>query len=90
MSGPAGGEAGPPGPLPCKLDENMSVDAAPLLRAAGHDPAGLRVLQLGCGGAGRAIAFALARAGAALLAGAEVSVMVAPAPAGNARTKLSL
>ncbi|MBL6454435.1 shikimate dehydrogenase [Belnapia sp. T6] len=37
------------------------------LRAAGQEPAGQRVLQLGCGGAGRAIAFALARAGAAEL-----------------------
>ena len=31
MGGPA-----LPGPLRCKLDENMPVDAAPLLRAAGH------------------------------------------------------
>ena len=38
------------------------------LRAAGHEPAGMRALQVGCGGAGRAIAFALARAGVASLA----------------------
>ncbi|MDB5374169.1 MAG: shikimate dehydrogenase [Belnapia sp.] len=39
----------------------------------GHDPAGRRVLQLGCGGAGRAIAFALARAGAVALDLADVT-----------------
>lgn len=33
------------------------------LRAAGHDPAGRRSLLVGAGGAGRAIAFALAEAG---------------------------
>ena len=38
------------------------------LRAHGHDPAGLRVLQVGCGGAGRAIGFALGRAGVGSLA----------------------
>ena len=38
------------------------------LRGHRHDPAGLRVLQVGCGGAGRAIAFALGRAGVASLA----------------------
>ncbi|SDC25826.1 shikimate dehydrogenase family protein [Belnapia rosea] len=38
------------------------------LRAEGHEPAGMRALQVGCGGAGRAIAFALARAGVTELA----------------------
>jgi shikimate dehydrogenase len=37
------------------------------LERAGHAPRGRRVLQIGCGAAGRAIAFALARAGAAHL-----------------------
>jgi shikimate dehydrogenase len=37
------------------------------LRANGHDPRGMRVLQVGCGSAGRAIAFAVARAGVASL-----------------------
>ena len=44
------------------------------LRQHGHDPAGRRVQQYGCGGAGRAIAFALAGAGVASLA------LVDPAP----------
>jgi shikimate dehydrogenase len=43
------------------------------LRAAGHEPAGMRALQIGCGGAGRAIAFALARAGVASLALSDVA-----------------
>jgi shikimate dehydrogenase len=43
------------------------------LRAAGHEPAGMRVLQVGCGGAGRAIAFALGRAGVASLALSDVA-----------------
>jgi len=38
------------------------------LRAAGHEPRGLRALLLGAGGAGAAIAFALAEAGVAELA----------------------
>ncbi|WP_137126016.1 shikimate dehydrogenase [Roseomonas sp. HF4] len=38
------------------------------LRAQGIAPEGRRVRQVGCGGAGRAIAFALARAGVAALA----------------------
>jgi shikimate dehydrogenase len=38
------------------------------LRAAGHEPAGQRVLLLGAGGAGSAIASALAQAGAGTLA----------------------
>lgn len=38
------------------------------LRARGIAPEGRRVRQIGCGGAGRAIAFALARAGVAALA----------------------
>jgi shikimate dehydrogenase len=42
------------------------------LRAAGHQPAGARVLQVGCGAAGRAIAFALARAGVAALDLADI------------------
>ena len=67
------------------------------LRAAGHDPAGLRVLQLGCGGAGRAIAFALARAGAAALdlsdaapgrAGALAAEVAVAFPACEARVAL--
>jgi shikimate dehydrogenase len=37
------------------------------LERAGHSPRGKRILQLGCGAAGRAIACALARAGAAEL-----------------------
>jgi shikimate dehydrogenase len=36
------------------------------LRAAGHDPAGARVLVLGAGGAARAVSLALHRAGAAV------------------------
>ncbi|WP_419898697.1 shikimate dehydrogenase family protein [Roseomonas sp. USHLN139] len=37
------------------------------LERAGHAPQGKRILQIGCGAAGRAIAFALARAGTAQL-----------------------
>jgi shikimate dehydrogenase len=37
------------------------------LERAGHAPQGAAILQLGCGAAGRAIAYALARAGAARL-----------------------
>ncbi len=43
------------------------------LRAAGHAPEGMHALQLGCGGAGRAIAFALARAGVTSLALSDVA-----------------
>ena len=62
---------------------------------AGHDPAGRRILQVGCGGAGRAIAFALARAGAAVLeladaapgrAGALAAEVTAAFPACHAGT----
>ncbi|MBL6077443.1 shikimate dehydrogenase [Belnapia sp. T18] len=52
------------------------------LRAAGHEPAGMRALQVGCGGAGRAIAFALARAGVASLALSDTAPGRAEALAG--------
>ena len=67
-------------------------------RGAGHDPAGRRILQVGCGGAGRAIAFALARAGAAELnladaapgrAGALAAEVAAAFPACRAATGLA-
>jgi shikimate dehydrogenase len=68
------------------------------LLAAGHDPAGRHILQVGCGGAGRAIAFALARAGVAVLdladaapgrAGTLAAEVIAAFPACRAATGLA-
>lgn len=74
--GPGGGQGEGPQPDPLAGWEGDMFDGEGFvagLRDAGHDPAGRGVLQFGCGGAGRAIAFALARAGAASLALADIA-----------------